>query len=391
MKRVTGAADYLVRHARGAAATIAVILLVPTVLAVPALLSMHAPLSDLVMWPAIIAFISAGWLLAVRLPSNAVGWLLLLTSFGLGLLGWPAVAAWMVTHGIAGGSWVGAFGGTLFVFIVGGLALLLPLVFPDGRLPSSRRRWRVVLWCDIGYVVFASFNIFDRAPLDLPTLRGKVANPLGTPTLTHLTSLIALCVPLLFIGFVGSLASMVVRWRRADSEQREQMKWVIVALAVSLVPFFLNDTARAISNVAFVVVLPIVPVAIAVSVLRYRLYDIDRVISRAVSYLLVTGLLVGVYIGCVALAEAVLPVGSSSLTVAASTLAVAGLFQPVRRRVQATVDHRFNRARYDAARTIDAFAGRLRDEVDPDVVRHDLLDVTVRTIQPASVSLWVVS
>jgi hypothetical protein len=320
-----------------------------------------------------------------------VGWLLLVTSFGLGLLAWPALAAWMVTHGVAGGRWVGAFGGTLFVFIVGGLALLLPLVFPDGRLPSSRRRWRVVLWCDLGYMVFASFNIFDRAPLDLPTLHGKVPNPLATPTLTHLTALIVLCVPMLFIGFAGSVTSMFVRWRRAGSEQRQQMKWVSLALVLSLGPFILNDTAPAVSNAAFTFILPLVPIAVAVSVLRYRLYDIDRIVSRAVSYLLVTGLLVGVYVGCVALAEAVLPVGSSSLTVAASTLAVAALFQPVRRRVQSTVDHRFNRQRYDAARTIDAFAGRLRDEVDPDVVRHDLLDVTVRAIQPASISLWVAS
>jgi hypothetical protein len=391
MRARTTIGAWFFRHASAVATIVALILLMQTLLAVAALLSLHAPLADLVMAPAVVAFIVSGWLLAVRLPRNAVGWLLLVTSFGLGLLVWPAVAAWMITHSVPGGRWIGAFGESLFVFIVGGLALLLPLTFPDGRLPSSRRRWRMVLWSDIGYVLFASFNVFDRAPLDLPTLRGKIPNPLATATLTHLTALIVLCVPMLFVGFIGSLTSMFVRWRRAGSEQRQQLKWVFVALALSLVPFILNDTAPAASNVAFTFILPLVPIAVALSVLRYRLYDIDRIVSRAVSYLLVTGLLVGVYIGCVALAEAVLPVGSSSLTVAASTLAVAALFQPVRRRVQAAVDHRFNRQRYDAARTIDAFAGRLRDEVDPDVVRHDLLDVTARAIQPSSISLWVAS
>lgn len=379
------------RHAVAVATTAALALLLQTLLAVAALLSLHAPVADLVMAPAVVAFIVSGWLLAVRLPRNAVGWLLLVTSFGLGLLVWPALAAWMITHGMAGGRWLGAFGESLFVFIVGGLALLLPLTFPDGRLPSTRRSWRVVLWCDLGYMVFASFNIFDRAPLDLPTLRGKVPNPLATATLTHLTALIVLCVPMLFLGFIGSLMSMFVRWRRAGAEQRQQLKWVFVALVLTLVPFILNDIAPAASNAAFTFILPLVPIAVALSVLRYRLYDIDRIVSRAVSYLLVTGLLVGVYVACIALAEAVLPVGSSSFTVAASTLAVAALFQPVRRRVQAGVDHRFNRGRYDAARTIDAFAGRLRDEVDPDVVRNDLLAATARAIQPSSISLWVAS
>jgi hypothetical protein len=129
-------------------------------------------------------------------------------------------------------------------------------------------------------------------------------------------------------------------------------------------------------------------VAVAVAVLRYRLYDVDRVISRTLSYAAVTGLLVATYVGCVALSTRALPF-SSSIGVAASTLAVAALFTPMRRRVQMAVDHRFNRARYDAARTVDAFALRLRDEVDPDLVRADLLAVTTSAIQPATVSLWV--
>jgi hypothetical protein len=137
------------------------------------------------------------------------------------------------------------------------------------------------------------------------------------------------------------------------------------------------------------VVLPLVPITVVVSVLRYRLYDIDRILSRALAYLLVTGALACIYVAFIAIADVLVPTGGGSVAVAASTLAAAALFQPLRRRVQARVDHRFNRARYDAARTIDGFAARLRDEVDVDAVRDDLLEVTSRAMQPASISLWV--
>ena len=376
------------RHAPLVAGAAAAVMLASALLAVPALLTLNSSPTDFVLWPALVAFIACGWLLAVRVPTNAVGWLLLLTSFGLSLLSWSALSAWLVAHDVGLGRWLAGIANALFVFIVGGLGMLLPLLFPDGRLPSRRRWWRVVLWCDLGFMFFAAFNIFDTANLDLPGLHQKVQNPFAVD---WLTSVIAVCVPMLFIGYVGSFSSVIVRWRRADAGERAQMKWVILALGIAPVPFLLHDWIYSLSNIALTGVLPLVPIAVAVSVLRYRLYDIDRIVSRAVSYLLVTGLLVGVYVGCVALAETVLPVGSSSLTVAASTLAVAALFQPVRRRVQRGVDHRFNRQRYDAARTVDAFAGRLRDEVDPDIVRHDLLDVAVRAIQPSTISLWVAS
>ena len=237
-------------------------------------------------------------------------------------------------------------------------------------------------------MTFASFNLFDPGALDLPGLHSKAQNPFAMP---GLASLVGVCVPMMLVGFIGSFSSVFVRWRGAGADQREQMKWVILALAVAPVPFLLHDTAPAASNVAMAIVLPLVPTTVAVSVLRYRLYDIDRILSRAVAYLLVTGTLVSLYVAFIAIADLLVPTGGGSIAVAASTLAAAALFQPLRRRVQARVDHRFNRARYDAARTIDAFAARLRDEVDADVVRQDLLAVTSRAIQPASVSLWVAS
>jgi hypothetical protein len=388
MSRAARAGDWLVRHAHAVAGAAAITLLTLAVLGVPALLALDSPRSDLILWPAFVAFIVSGCVIAVRLPRNAVGWLLLMTSVGIGLLPLTAISSWLITHDVDAGRWIGALSGVFFVFIVGGLGLLLPLLFPDGRLPSRSRWWRLVLWCDLSYMFFASFNLFNPGALDLPGLQGKLQNPFAMP---GLAAVVGVCVPMMFVGFAGSFGSVYVRWRGAGAEQREQMKWVVLALTVAPVPFLLHDTAPAASNVAMAVVLPLVPITVAVSVLRYRLYDIDRILSRAVAYLLVTGALACIYVAFIAIADVLVPTGGGSVAVAASTLAAAALFQPLRRRVQARVDQRFNRARYDAARTIDGFAARLRDEVDVDVVRDDLLEVTSRAVQPASLSLWVAS
>lgn len=382
---------HVARHASTYAGTAAGVMLLSWAASIAGIFALHEPASDLVLWPAIGTFVVSGWVLAVRVPHNSVGWLLLMTSGGLSFLPWSVLSAWMIRSHVALGRWTAGLSNGSFVFIVAGLALLLPLLFPDGRLPSRRRWWRVVLWCDLGYMFFSAFNVFQPGPLDLPALEGKTQNPLLIGWLTPaLSVLIGIAAPMLMVGFAGSFSSLIVRWRAAGPAQRAQMKWVIVALVLAPVPFMLHDWAKPVSDTMMTFVLPLVPMAVVVSVLRYRLYDIDRVISRAVAYLVVTGLLVGLYVGCIALTDAALPVGSS-LGVAASTLAVAALFQPVRRRIQAAVDHRFNRQRYDATRTIDAFAVRLRDEVDPELVRRDLLHVASQAIQPASISLWVAS
>jgi hypothetical protein len=383
------AASTLVVRRNLIAGTVAVVVLTSLALSIAAVLALHAPLSNLIFWPAIASFVVAGWLLAVRLPRNTVGWLLLMTAIGLSFLPWSVLSSWLLSHGVGAGRWTAGLSSASFVLDVGGLALLLPLLFPDGRLPSCRRWWRVVLWCDLGYMVLAGFNLFQPGPVDLPAYHHRLQNPFVLHWLTPaLGPIIAACLPMLLIGFVGSFSSIVVRWRSADAVQRAQVKWVVVALTAAPVPFFLHDYVQSVSNALLTFILPLVPLAISVSVLRYRLYEIDRIISRAVGYLLVTGLLLGVYLGCIALTDVTLPIGSS-FGVAGATLIAAALFQPLRRRVQAGVDRRFNRARYDAGRTIEAFAVRLRDEVDPEVVTRDLLDVAGRAIQPASISLWV--
>ncbi len=388
---VTGAGRLLVRHARVVAGTAAVIMLASCVASTIAIPAMGESWSELILWPAVASFVISGWLLAVRVPHNPVGWLLLMTAVGLSFLPWSVLSSWMIMHGVDAGRWTGGLANSSFVLDVGGLALLLPLLFPDGRLPSARRWWRIVLAADLVYMVLAAFNIFEVGNLDIPVLHRKVANPYGIGAIhSTVVTLITISAPMLLIGFIGSFSAIVVRWRGAGPVQRAQMKWVVPALVLAPVPFILHDWAQPVSDTLMTFILPMVPIAIAIAVLRYRLYEIDRIISRAVAYLLVTGVLVGVYVGCIALADALLPT-RSSFGVAASTLAAAALFQPVRRRVQAVVDRRFNRQRYDVARTIDAFAVRLRDEVDSDAIRTDLVGVAAASMEPASISLWVAS
>jgi hypothetical protein len=191
------------------------------------------------------------------------------------------------------------------------------------------------------------------------------------------------------------VARQVLSWRRSASERRQQLKWLMCGVAIALAGLAVvvlgppkdQTPGRIARDLAFVA-LAALPVSMAVGILKYHLYDIDRLISRTLSYALVTGALVGVYAGIVTLATRVLPF-SSPVAVASSTLAVAALFNPVRRRVQRAVDRRFNRARYDAEETVAAFAAGLKDAVDLDSVRDDLARVVQQALEPAQVSIWI--
>lgn len=357
-------------------------------LGVVAAFAIHLKVTDLALVPAFVAFAAAGWVLAVKRPDNIVGLLVLMATFGFMFIPWGIASEWGIRHHVAHAAAIAAAGQTSFVFDVGGLALLLPLFFPEGRLPSTKRRWRLAVAVDLAYMFLVSFNLFVPGTVSLPS-GAKIDSPIAIASLEPLWStLIAIAAPLFLIGIVSSIAAVVVRWRCADADRRAQMKWVLLALLFVPPAFVLHDWAQSVSNVMLTIVLPLVPLSIAVSVLRYRLYDIDRIVSRTVSYLLVTGMLVAAYVGCVAITTSLLHVGSS-FGVAASTLAAAALFRPVLRRVRTAVDRRFNRARYDAVRTVDAFSLRLRDEVDLSAVREDLLAVVTTTMQPSHASLWV--
>jgi hypothetical protein len=345
--------------------------------------------------PFVVGFGGVGWLLARRLPHNAVGW-----CFSLGGLTWAAGtldAVWRETV-LASGTdpsvWV-RLSATLAVF---GWIYSMPfsvqlplLLLPDGRLLSPRWRWAV--WTVAAGVVIGTAG-FATLPgvIEGTDPERNLVNPLGVRFLGPLPQILAYTgAGLLLVAMVAGAVAVVVRFRRARGVERQQMRWValggccvLLGPLTALVPGVPEWSGQIGGTVSIVAV----PVCVGVAVLRYRLYDLGRVVSRTVSYAVITAVLLGVYFALVTTSARLLPDGSS-LAVAASTLAAAALFQPLRRRVQTAVDHRFNRARYDADRTVDAFTRRLRDEVDLDTVRTDLLTVVHDTLQPATTGLWL--
>ena len=393
---------------------VAVVLLVPTLV----LLGLNVSHIDAgrmfavaVLAVAAVAYTGAGRLISSRMPGNAIGWLLSLVGLSV------AIAAFTEQYALYGlvtapgsvpaGRVAGALAaGTASLTI----ALLLPLIllFPDSRLPS--RRWRPVLWAmSVVMVGWASqlfqagtrvtgglTNALDADHADYP-------NPFGIlPRHGWYSGLLAVIFGLAVVTGVLVVASVFVRRRGAGPELRKQLAWlgyVGVVTAVWVVAQILNALLAppSLSNGwlgtliwGFMELTPIagIPAAVAVAVLKYRLYEIDKIISRTLAYAIVTGLLVGVYAGLVLLATQVLEI-KSPIAVAGATLAAAALFTPLRSRVQHLVDRRFNRTRYDADQTLSAFAARLKDAVDQDAVRDDLLGVVHRSLEPSHAAVWV--
>jgi hypothetical protein len=221
-----------------------------------------------------------------------------------------------------------------------------------------------------------------------PTLElgaGRVANPIGVASVGNPehSTVGRVLLDLSGVLVVAAVASLVVRFRRSRGEERLQLKWFTYACALLPLVVLDDQLPDAAGNLLFAVIVPLLPVAAGVAILRYRLYEIDRLINRTLVYGLVTVLLAGGELSG-GVAE-----DPPSWTVAGATLAVAALFQPARRRIQQVVDRRFDRRRYDAARTVDAFSGRLREELDLDALAAELLAVVEQTVQPASASLWL--
>ena len=346
-----------------------------------------------------VAYAVAGTILAYRRPANPVGWFLI----GLGLVeAARGLAGEYARHALTGPDHPGAVwaawfvGWSLTLLFPAGLLTFLLLLFPDGRPLTGR--WWAVFWIAAGLAGCTLAIVWlDPAPISVGGLP-RVPNPTGVRGLNHL-----LYGPLGKGVWVSSLvvlllavASVVLRYRRSAGEERLQLKWFAYAAAVSLglmaplIPLAPSGGPwQLVYDVAIVAGLGLaVPAAIGVAVLKYRLYAIDRIISRTVSYVLVTGLVVGVYLGCVALLTKVLPV-RGSVGIAVSVLAAAALFNPLRRRVQAAVDRRFDRARYDAERVVTQFSVQLRDQVDLDVLGDGLLGVVDEVLAPAHMSLWL--
>jgi hypothetical protein len=365
--------------------------------------SLNAASGSVPVWVEVLLAVGA-FVVAWRKPGNPLGWMFL-GSAAVTMLGedaaYYAVADYRLHHGGLPLGWVALLAqpsGMLGLVLIG----LICLLFPNGRPPSPRWRW--VLWVyagislvwitwtaaiTVGAVIGHHPQVDSSGQLYL--LSGD--DPAATwwnAALTGIFVLVAVCL-------VASLASQVASWRRSSGERRQQLKWLATGIA-ALVAGAAIDTLSGLGTVSgmtpigsafFVAGVFAFSLCIAVAVLRYRLFDIDRVISRTLAYAIVTGLLVGVYAGIVLLATEGLQFHHSTVAVAVATLAAAALFNPLRRRVQKMVDRRFNRARYDADQIIAAFAARLQDAVDLDAVRADLASSVQQALEPAHIAVWI--
>jgi hypothetical protein len=350
-----------------------------------------------------VALGAVGFVVAWRRPRNPLGWILL-GGATFGALSQDAsfyvVADYRLRHGGLPLGWVAVLAqpGWAAGIVMSGLAVLL---FPDGRLPSPRWRW--VLWL---YLAAATLYLVGVLVVSVGAIAGHdirvdasgnllaLSDPTGSSAWWGAVEAVFLLV--LAVCWAGSVAGQAASYRRSSGERRQQLKWLLAgsAIAGAGIPLAVwlsgkhGILAGLAASIAGACGQLAIPVCIGVAILKYRLFDIDRIISRTLGYAIVTGLLVGAYAGIVLLTTHLFGV-HTPVAVAAATLAAAALFNPVRRHVQQVVDRRFNRARYDADQAIAAFAARLKDAVDLDSVRDDLADVVQQALEPAHVSVWI--
>jgi len=329
-----------------------------------------------------------GAVIASRQPRNAVGWIFCAIPLSLGLLILSAHAYWALALGDVTPSRAAllvAWLGWVWVPAMIPALTLFPLLFPTGRPLTPR--WRPVVWLAVATLILNAFSeAFKPGRLD----GYPVDNPFGGGNWINAVN--AVGGLLMIATTLASFTSLVLRFRRSHGIERQQLKWVTTATVLFLIMFLQPFTGT--GNLSFTILLfglLIVASGVAVAMLRYRLYDIDVVINRALVYGSLTAMLAAVYLGSVLLLQVVLDpfTGGSGLAVAASTLGTAALFGPLRRRVQAVVDRRFFRRKYDAAQTLERFGARLRDEVDLDSLTSELRGVVAETVQPAHVTLWI--
>jgi hypothetical protein len=350
---------------------------------------------DPFIWAIALVFSVVGALIASRHPDNAIGWLFLWAGVaaGIGAVAGSYADYWVDNRdgpALLGktAAWYGDLSWIPFILVPSTFLLLL---FPDGRLLS--RAWKPVAWCAAVAIVggFLTQGVRASHLEDHP----QVMNPywVDSPVVGPLA---ALALVLMVVGIVGSSASLIVRFRRARGEQRQQIKWLAFAGAVAgacvIVFTALYDVVgEGVANVAIMAGVLGLPLAAGIAILRYRLYDIDVVINRTLVYGALTATLAAAYLGSVLLLQLALSgvTSDSGLAVAASTLGVAALFRPARARFQASVDRRFYRRKYDAQRTLEEFSARLRDQVDLGTLNAELSAVIRETLQPAHVSLWL--
>jgi hypothetical protein len=368
--------------------------------------------SEMLTFVPYLAFPVVGALVASRRPENPIGWICLAVgllwmllavtdSYSIYGVARPGSVPFPVAVGTIGNQW-------LWVPTVGLLGIFLILLFPDGKLPS--KRWRPLTWLSgIMIVVLSITEGLAPGPLEN---QGGVRNPFGVEALPWLVEVSYIVLPLLPLCILASAVSIVLRFRRSRGEVRQQIKWLtfvasfagflyFIAMISQVVVVLRSDASLPATPLWFELIFSLaglgfagVPVAIGFAVLKYRLYDIDVVINLTLVYGSLTAMLVAVYFGGVATTQTILraltgQTEQPQLAVVISTLVIAALFNPLRRRVQSFIDRRFYRKKYDARKTLEAFSARLRDEMDLETLNNDLAGVIRETMQPAHVSLWL--
>ena len=342
---------------------------------------------------------TVGAVVASRRPENPVGWLLCLSGVAVSTSSFTseyAIYALLAEpNSLPAGeamAWIAAW----MLPIMSGLQVAYLMLFPTGRLPS--RRWRWLAWLTVAYilvgVITAAFS-----PGAYQGSLGPIRNPLGIEGFTQFyKAVVYTMAPVLF---AAAALSLFIRLRRAVGVERQQLKWLAYAAGVFAVAIVLISISIAIdtprwyvwvASAIFAAVSPGVPISIGIAILRYRLYDIDIIINRTLVYGSLTAMLIALYFGGIVVLQRVfvlLTGQQSTLAVVASTLAIAALFVPLRRRVQGFVDRRFYRRKYDARKTLEAFSAKLRDETDLEALNSELVGVVRETMQPAHVSLWL--
>jgi len=333
-----------------------------------------------------------GWLIASRRPQNPIGWIYLGCWLGGGALAlantygrWATVtrpgapvgetAVWLM-------NWA-------FVPVIGTLVTYPLLLFPDGHLPTPR--WRKVAWATGAVIVLWSVS-FALSGADYTDAQSRsAANPYTSDSIVGFFDISKVVLAVTFVALViAMVVSLVVRFRRGSELERAQLKWLILAGVASVLFLMLpsdhgnGDWVDILGGLVWA----LLPISVGIAILRYRLYEIDRIISRTVTYTAVIVILVGVYLAIVGSLSVVLPENGAP-AVAAATLAAAALFRPLLSLVKVRVDRRFNRSRYDARITADEFAQRVRDGSDTDAVEADLVSSVTRAMEPSQVSLWI--
>jgi hypothetical protein len=349
-----------------------------------------------------LAYLAVGGMVATRLPTNPVGWLFCATGFFLGLTslsyGYAALALDQVSsRGPETGvfaAWVTSWSWTPPLL---GVPALLFLLFPDGRLLGRRWRWAVGLVaaglaCVVGATALTAGGL-SNSPVP------NAENPVGLLPRNLADAITTVGFLLSLVALLLACCSLVIRLRSSQGVERQQLKWLMwsasllpVYLATGLVRWVLDGSGGgALAELLLVLSLTVVPLAVGAAILRYRLYDIDLVINRTLVYVTLTLCLAAAYLVSVLVLRVALDplTGSSDFAVAASTLAAAALFRPLRARIQAGVDRRFYRARYDATLTLGDFATHLREELDLETLTRDLRDVVYETVHPTHVSVWL--